>query len=418
MVICLPRHPENSSSGRSTIVGGTLIVGQSGGPTVVINRSLAGAIEEATRSDKIGRILGLVNGIEGALEEKMLDLGRQPESTLKGLLSTPASALGSCRRKLTPADYERIVRVFRAHDVRYFLYIGGNDSMDTACQIEHLARAEGHELRVVGIPKTIDNDLVHTDHCPGYGSVARYVAQTTMDIAKDLQSMRTFMQVYVLEVMGRNAGWIAASAALASRPGRDLPLVICLPEVPFESDAFIQRVRETQRDHGYAVVVASESLRTVEGEHVGNRTRGATVDAFGHTMVYGVGDHLASLVRSELGLVSRSERPGTVQRSAMAYASFVDQSEAQEAGRAAVRLAVEDRGGVMVTLERLGDAPYRCGIGFVALEEVANREKLLPAEYLDDFGVKPAFRAYAEPLIGGPLPEYVDFEPLLIEKLC
>jgi ATP-dependent phosphofructokinase / diphosphate-dependent phosphofructokinase len=400
------------------VYGGTLVVAQSGGPTSVINRSLAGVITEARQQREVGRVLGLVNGIEGALKEEMLDLGRQPEGILRGLLSTPASALGSCRHKLTPEDYERVVHVFRAHDVRYFLYIGGNDSMDTACQIEALAQAERYSLQVVGIPKTIDNDLVRTDHCPGYGSVARYVAQTTMDIAKDLQSMRTFMQVYVLEVMGRNAGWIAAAASLASRPGAELPLVLCLPELQFQPDAFLQRVGQTQRDHGYAVVVASESLRTAEGEHIAGRTPGATVDAFGHEVVYGAGDNLASLIRSGLGLACRSERPGTAQRSAMAYASSVDQEEAQDAGRAAVRLAVGGRSGVMVTLKREAGQPYRCTTNCAPLQEVANHERLLPQEYLGDLGVKPAFRAYAGPLIGGPLPEYVDFEPLRIEKLC
>ncbi|MHB1162023.1 MAG: diphosphate--fructose-6-phosphate 1-phosphotransferase, partial [Chloroflexota bacterium] len=197
---------------------GNLVVGQSGGPTTVINCSLLGVVEEARRHPRIGSVLGLVNGIEGALREELLDLGRQPAPILEGLCRTPASALGSCRRRLASPDHERILRVFRAHDVHYFLYIGGNDSMDTAVQMEALARAEGYDLQVAGIPKTIDNDLAGTDHCPGYGSVARFVAQSTMDIGRDLVSMRSFMQVYVLEVMGRNSGWISASAALANRP--------------------------------------------------------------------------------------------------------------------------------------------------------------------------------------------------------
>lgn len=405
--------------GRSTAVrGGTLVVGQSGGPTVVINRSLAGVLEEAAGSEKLARILGLANGIEGALKEELIDLQRQPRAIIDGLLSTPASALGSCRRKLSPQDYERILRVFRAHDVRFFLYIGGNDSMDTACQIEQMARLEQYDLRVVGIPKTIDNDLVHTDHCPGYGSVARYVAHTTMDIAADLRSMRTFMQVYVLEVMGRNAGWIAAAASLASRLGREIPLVLCFPEVLFDANAFLERVQRVQREHGYVVVVASESLRAADGEHLAGNGGVATVDAFGHKVLSGVGDQLVALVREELGLASRSERPGTAQRSAMAHASPVDQQEAQEAGRAAVRLALAGRSGVMVTLNRLASDPYQCTTGAVALEEVASRERLLPEEYLDSFGVQPAFRAYAEPLIGPPLPSYVDFKPLMVEKRC
>lgn len=398
--------------------GGTLVVGQSGGPTAVINRSLAGVIEEAAKCEKVDRVLGLVHGIEGALNEELIDLKRQARNTLDGLLSTPASALGSCRHKVTPEDYERILRVFRAHDVRHFLYIGGNDSMDTAHQIEKLARLEGYALQVAGIPKTIDNDLPHTDHCPGYGSVARYVAQTTMDISTDLRSMRTFMQVYVLEVMGRDAGWIAASAELASRPGAEIPLVICVPEVPFRADDFLARVREVHRQHGYVVVVASESLRAADGEHSSSMATGGTVDAFGHRVLSGVGDQLAVLIRSELGLSCRSERPGTIQRSAMTNASPVDQQEAQEVGRAAVRLVVDGRSGFMVTLERVPGPVYRCTTGTAPLEEVANRERLLPAEWLDGFGVTPAFRRYAEPLIGPPLPGYVRFEPLVVEKLC
>lgn len=394
---------------------GRLAVGQSGGPTAVINCSLLGVVEEAGKHPALGSVLGLVNGIEGALQEKLLDLSRQSPATLEGLLRTPASALGSCRRKLSPSDYRRILEVFRAHDIRYFLYIGGNDSMDTAMQIEALARSEGYDLQVVGIPKTIDNDLPHTDHCPGYGSVARFVAQSTMDIGKDLLSMRTFMQVYVLEVMGRNAGWIAASAALANRPGSELPLVLCLPEQPFDAARFLEQVAQAHREFGCALVVTSEALRTASGELVAS-TANTTVDAFGHQVVYGVGDYLSRLISSELGLRSRSERPGTVQRAAMASVSPVDQVEAREVGRAAVRLALEGRGGQMVTLERLADQPYRCTTGAVPLQEVANRERLLPQEFLGDGGVTPAFITYATPLLGGPLPEYVDLKPLLLPK--
>lgn len=396
---------------------GTLVVGQSGGPTAVINRSLAGVIEEATRNAQVDRVLGLVHGIEGALNEELLDLGAQSEAVIKGLLSTPASALGSCRRKLTPADYARIVKVFRAQDVRYFLYIGGNDSMDTAHQVEALARAEGYELNAAGIPKTIDNDLVRTDHCPGYGSVARFVAQTTMDITRDLQSMSTFMQVYVLEVMGRNAGWIAAAASLASRPGHELPLVICVPEVPFEPEAFLARVQQLQRERGYVVVVASESLRAADGRPMASFA-GNTTDSFGHKVPSGLGDQIASLIRSELGLACRSERPGSVQRSASVFASSVDQAEAQEAGRAAVRRTTAGESGFMVTLERVESRPYRFATGTAPLAEVANQERLLPPEFMAPFGVTSAFTDYAAPLIGDPLPQYLDFEPILAEKRC
>ncbi len=396
---------------------GNLAIGQSGGPTAVINGSLLGAVEEALRHPRIGSVLGLVNGIEGALQENLLDLGRQPASILEGLQRTPASALGSCRRKLSPADYERILQVFRAHDVRYFLYIGGNDSMDTSLQIESLARAEGYDLQVVGIPKTIDNDLPRTDHCPGYGSVARWVAQSVMDIGRDLLSMRTFMQLYVLEVMGRNAGWIAAAASLASRPESPLPLVICLPEQPFDRGQFLEQVARRHGEFGCALVVTSEALRSADGSLVADEAADSVVDAFGHKVVYGVGDFLARMIAGELGLKCRSDRPGTVQRAAMACVSPVDQAEAREAGRAAVRLALEGRSGEMVTLERASDQPYRCTTGAAPLQEVANKEKIIPPEFLAPFGVAPAFQGYAAPLIGEPLPDYVTLEPLLAPKL-
>jgi 6-phosphofructokinase len=400
------------------MANGNLVVGQSGGPTAVINCSLLGVVEEALKQPSIGSVLGLVNGIEGAIEENLLDLDRQPASILEGLCRTPASALGSCRRKLSPADYERILEVFRAHDIRYFLYIGGNDSMDTCLQMESLARAEGYDLRVIGIPKTIDNDLPHTDHCPGYGSVARWVAQSVMDIGKDLLSMRTFMSVYVLEVMGRNAGWIAAAAGLANRPNDPLPLVICLPEQPFNRAQFLEQVSQRHREFGCALVVTSEALRSAGGQLVADEAAATVVDAFGHKVVYGAGDFLARMIQGELGLKCRSERPGTVQRAATACVSPVDQAEAREAGRAAVRLALADRSGLMVTLERLSSEPYRCTTGAVPLQDVASRERLLPSEFMAPFGVTSAFLSYAAPLIGGPLPDFVTLEPALVPKRC
>ena len=397
---------------------GNLAIGQSGGPTAVINCSLLGAVEEALQHPGIGSVLGLVNGIEGALQEKLLDLGKQPPHILEGLCRTPASALGSCRRKLSSADYARILEVFRAHDIRYFLYIGGNDSMDTSLQMEALARAEGYDLQVIGIPKTIDNDLPQTDHCPGYGSVARWVAQSVMDIGKDLLSMRTFMSVYVLEVMGRNAGWIAAAAGLANRPENPLPLVICMPEQPFDRAQFLETVAQRHREHGGALVVTSEALRSVDGQLVADEASTPVFDAFGHKVVYGVGDYLTRMIQGKLGLKCRSERPGTVQRVAMACASKVDQAEAREAGRAAVRLALEGRSGEMVTLVRASSQPYHCITGSVPLQEVANREKLIGPEFMVPFGVTPAFLSYAAPLIGEPLPEYVTLEQSLVPRRC
>ena len=400
------------------MANGNLVVGQSGGPTAVINCSLFGVIEEALTHSRIGSVLGLVNGIDGALEENLIDLGRQPASILEGLCRTPSSALGSCRHKLSPADYQRVLEVFRAHDVRYFLYIGGNDSMDTCLQMETLARAEAYDLRVIGIPKTIDNDLPLTDHCPGYGSVARWVAQSVMDIGRDLLSMRTFMNVYVLEVMGRNAGWIAAAAGLADRADNPLPLVICLPEQPFDRAQFLERVAHKHQEFGCVLVVTSEALRSADGQLVADEAAGSVVDAFGHKVVYGVGDFLTRMIQKELGLKSRSERPGTVQRSAMASVSSTDQAEALEVGRAAVRLAMDGGSGQMVTLERMSDQPYRWSTGVAPLQGVANREKVIPAEFIVPFGVTQEFIAYAAPLIGESLPDYVTLRPALVPKVC
>ena len=239
-----------------------------------------------------------------------------------------------------------------------------------------------------------------------------------MDIGTDLLSMRTFMKVYVLEVMGRNAGWITAAASLANQPGSEFPLVICLPEQPFQSDSFLERVSEVQREYGCALVVASEGLRNPDGKLLTSLAQPGTVDSFGHPVPAGAGDYLAGLIRAELKLPCRSERPGTVQRAAMACVSPVDQAEAREVGKAAVRLALEGKSGCMVTLERLPGEPYRCTTGAARLKDVANRERLIPPEFMTPDGVAPAFRAYAEPLLGGPLPKYTRLQPLPVPKLC
>ncbi len=393
---------------------GNLVVGQSGGPTAVINCSLVGVIEESRSRSEIGSVLGLVNGVQGALNETFIDLGSQPRTVLDGLLQTPASALGSCRLKLAPPDYERIYQVFRAHNVRYFLYIGGNDSMDTALQVEALARLKNYDLQVIGIPKTIDNDLECTHHCPGYGSAARYIAHTVLDTAADLRAMRTFMQVYVLEVMGRNAGWLAAAASLANRPNKDLPLVLCLPEEPFDPARFLARVAEVQKAFGCVLVVASQGIRVASDEAAPNSGSAIATDSFGHKIGFGVGNYLTGLIRAELGFTCRWDMPGSIQRASMACVSNVDQMEAREVGRAAVRRVAEGKSGYMVTLERSPDSPYECTTSIAKLSDVANRERLLPSEFIGTFGVTPAFRAYAEPLLGASLPGHACLEPLLI----
>jgi len=382
-----------------------MIIGQSGGPTAVINASLVGAIHEAQRIDAVDGIYGALNGIEGVLERRIVDLRRESPATLNALLNTPSAALGSCRYKLQPDDPERALNVMRDLGVRYFLYIGGNDSADTAHRVAQTANKAGYDLRVIGIPKTIDNDLPLTDHCPGYGSAARFVAVATMDSARCTEAMPTHYPVKIIEVMGRYAGWLAGSAALGKRTPDDPPHLLYIPERPFDKDAFLKRVRMTVRKRGYCVVVVAEHLIDAEGNQVGEVYG---VDAFGHPLTAGVADTLVDLVRGELGLRARSDKPGDMQRMATMHISKTDRDEAYLAGRMAMRYAVRGVTGKMVTLVRATGSRYACETGLADLESIANEQKQLPADYLDadGTGVTQAFLDYARPLIGDPLPEH------------
>ena len=384
----------------------TLLVGQSGGPTPVINCSLAGLIAGARGRFK--RILGLRHGIEGALARQTADPTDLSDADLAALRRTPAAALGSCRHKLGPEDEARVVELLKKQNVRAFAYIGGNDSMDTCARLERAAREDGWPLNVYGVPKTIDNDLVGTDHCPGYGSAARYWAITTQEATRDLAAMRTYDRVLILECAGRNAGWLTASTALYKRDERDGPHLLLVPERPFDQAAFLAGVERVVARVGYCVVATAETIRDKTGAFVAQSVGGT--DRFGHPIVTAVGETLAQLIGRELHLKARANKPGTFQRTSIAYASPVDQAEAFGAGRAAAERLAQGQSGSMVTLERGSDNPYRGHFGAVPLAYVANSERRLPADYLLTerrpvaVGLSGAFRGYALPLLG-PAPE-------------
>lgn len=380
---------------------GRLIVGQSGGTTSVVNSSLRGVIEQALAEERVTGVLGMVEGIEGLLEGRVVDLAAEDPATIAGLSGTPSAALGSCRCKLSEADIPEVGRLLEGLGVAYFIYIGGNDSADTT---HHLATRLGG-IRFMSVPKTIDNDLPCTDHSPGYGSVARFVALTTVDSGRDTESARRIYPIKIIEVMGRNAGWVPAAAALAKRSDADAPHLLYFPEVPFDEEKFLRDVGEVYRRLGYTVVVVSENLRDRHGVAVAGEECEGFVDSFGHPYVRGPADALCRLVESRLGLRARFDKPGTIQRMAMLYVSPVDAAEAYHCGRQAVRCAVAGHTDEMVTIIRLPGEPYRIEVGVVNLAKVANVERRLPANFINPEGnfVTPAFRDYALPLIG-PLP--------------
>jgi 6-phosphofructokinase 1 len=365
---------------------------------------LAGVVEAAAEAGAFPEVWGLLHGIEGALNGQMLRLDHLGPADLDRLARTPAAALGSCRHKLGAGDYARIVDYFRQRDVRWFCYVGGNDSMDTCHRLARAAAEMGHDLSVFGVPKTIDNDLVETDHCPGYGSAARYWAIATQEATLDLAAMRTYDRVLVLECMGRNAGWLAAATGIYKRDERGAPHVLLTPERPFQEEPFLALVDETLRSVGYCVVAASETIRDAAGEYVARARSGS--DRFGHPIVTAVGETLAQLVSERLGVKARAAKPGTLQRTSAAYTSPVDRDEAREAGRQAARRLARGESGGLVTLQRAGGEPYCCQFGVAPLEAIANRERRLPDEFLASGGrgVTPAFVAYASPLLG-PAPD-------------
>ncbi len=391
---------------------GNLLVAQSGGPTAVINASVAGVVQEAGRHEAIEEIYGGANGILGILNEDLIDLNEEKARSIEGLKHTPAAALGTCRYKLdfkkkpdqAARDMDRLFEVFKAHNIRYFFYAGGNDSQDTANKIHEETIKRGFEVRVIGVPKTIDNDLPHTDHCPGYGSVIKYNAATVMEVAADVGSMATDDgSCCIVEVMGRAAGWIAAGTVLAKRTPESAPHIILLPEIPFNEAAFIEKVKETVAKARCCIVVVGEGLKNDKGEEIGaDKTR---LDAFGHAVLSGAADRLAEIVQGRLNLKTRTVKLGYAQRAAGHFASETDRLEAVACGEAAVRAAMDGKSGFMVKIVRLQDHPYRWTTGLQDLKDIANVEHLIPREWITEDGFLPneKFVAYARPLIEGEI---------------
>ena len=383
---------------------GNCLVAQSGGPTSVINASLARVVAEALNHECIEEIYGGVNGVLGILNEQLVDLAAETQQTIRALRHTPGAALGTCRFKLkSQQDYDRVLQVFEAHNIRYFFYAGGNDSQDTADKISKLAQERGYELRVIGIPKTIDNDLVTTDHTPGYGSVVKYIATTVKEIACDNAAMGQYDLVQIIEVMGRNAGWIAAGAALAK--SRDepnaAPHLIYLPEVAFSAEKFISDVQHVLQKEKYCVVVVGEGLVDADGNFVS--TASASADAFGHSQLGGAGEYLRGLVEETLQIKARAVSLGMAQRAAVHCSSQTDNDEAYLAGQAAVEAAIAGETDKMITLVRGDGETYTCETGLTPLAEIANGVKKLPESWINEDGVSMNFNfyKYALPLIQG-----------------
>jgi 6-phosphofructokinase 1 len=382
---------------------------QSGGVTAVINASAAGVIEAArANKDRIGRLYAGRNGIIGALEEDLIDTGKESARAIAALRHTPGGAFGSCRYKLKSLDenrvqYERLIEVFRAHDIGYFFYNGGNDSADTCLKVSQLSASLGYPVTAVHVPKTVDNDLAVTDCCPGFGSVAKYVATSMREAAFDVASMsRTSTKVFVMEVMGRHAGWITAAVGLASIDD-DLPLVLLFPEIPFDQAKFLARVDQLVQRHGYACIGVSEGLLTPDGKLM---AEAGTRDAFGHAQLGGIGPLIAQLVRDQLKYKYHWAVADYLQRAARHIASATDLEQSYAVGKAAVKMALSGMNAVMPAIVRKSDQPYRWGLGVADLKDVANHEKKMPRNFIsaDGFGITARGRAYLAPLIKGEAP--------------
>ena len=393
------------------------VYAQSGGVTSVINASAYGLIKAAQASGAIDAVYCGHNGINGVLEEQLIDVSREAPEAIEALRHTPAGAFGSCRLKLRDveknrAQFQRIVDVFAAHDVHYFFYNGGNDSMDTVAKLSTFAKDQGYGLQVIGVPKTIDNDLPITDNCPGFGSVAKYNTISMMEGSMDTESMhKDSTKVFVLETMGRHAGWMAAATGLASRDERDGPHLILLPEVPFDKARFLQAVEGHVSRIGYCTITVSEGTQDAEGNFL---SEGGTKDAFGHAQLGGAGQVIQDMVKGDLGLKVHGAVLDYCQRSGRHVSSKVDVEQAIACGREAVALAEQGLSGMMVTIVRESDSPYRWSLGHTDASNIANQEKMLPGEYIreDGFHITDGFRTYCQPLIQGEdYPPYQDGLP-------
>ena len=401
---------------------------QSGGVTAVINASACGVIETARlHKDKIGKVYAGRNGIIGALTEDLIDTGKESAAAIAALRSTPSGAFGSCRYKLKSLEanrreYERLIEVFRAHDIGWFFYNGGGDSADTCFKVSQLSEAMGYPLQAIHVPKTIDNDLPMTDCCPGFGSVAKYVAVSVLDASFDVRSMcKTSTKVFVVEVMGRHAGWIAAAGGLASDHG--IPVVILFPEIVFDEAKFLARVDQLVKEHGYCTVVVSEGCHHADGTFLAEQ--GAR-DAFGHAQLGGAAPVVANMVKRTLGHKFHWAVADYLQRAARHIASKTDVTQAYALGKKAVELALKGHNAVMPTIERISDVPYKYRIGVAPLARVANVEKFMPRDFItkDGFGITDKCRRYLTPLIQGEdhpkykggLPVYVTLKNVAVPK--
>jgi 6-phosphofructokinase 1 len=408
-----------------------LLYAQSGGVTPVINATACGLIEEARKnSDKLGKVYAGKDGIIGILNEELIDTSKERKADIAALRHTPGGAFGSCRFKLkgfdeSRAEYERLIEVFKAHNIGYFFYNGGGDSADTAYKISQIGDKLGYPVQCIGVPKTIDNDLPITDNSPGFGSVAKYVAVSIMEASLDIESMSaSSTKVFVLEVMGRHAGWIAAAGGLAQREKDDPPHIILFPEIPLDEKALLKKVEQAVKTHGYCSIVVSEGVRNKKGQFLADSGRR---DAFGHAQLGGVAPVVAGMISDALGYKTHWAVSDYLQRSARHVAAKTDVDQAYAMGKAAVKLALQGKTGVMPIVVRTADKPYRWKVGEADLAKVANREKMMPRRFIstDGFGITAAARRYLEPLIRGEdyppydrdgLPKYVRMKNLLVPK--
>lgn len=403
---------------------------QSGGVTAVINASAAGLLETArTYPDKIGNVYAGRNGIIGALTEDLIDTSAESPEAIRALRHTPSGAFGSCRYKLKSLEdnrreYERLIEVFKAHNIGYFFYNGGGDSADTCLKVSQLADTLGYPIQAIHVPKTVDNDLPVTDCCPGFGSVAKYVAVSMLEASFDVASMaKTSTKVFILEVMGRHAGWIAAAGGLASSRERHVPIIILFPEVTFDQEKFLAKTDRYVKKYGYCTVVVSEGVKGADGKFLSDQ---GLRDAFGHAQLGGVAPVIANMVKNGLGLKYHWGVADYLQRAARHIASRTDVEQAYAMGKAAVEYAIAGHNSVMPTIERVSSTPYAWKTGMVELSKVANVEKMMPADFIseDGFDITDKCRAYLSPLIEGEdyppykdgLPDYVRLKNVAVAK--
>ncbi len=407
-----------------------LFYAQSGGVTSVINASACGVIETAlAHKDKIGKVYAGLNGIVGALNENLIDTSKESTKTIAALKHTPAGAFGSCRYKLksyseNSREYERLMDVFKAHNIRYFLYNGGGDSQDTANKIAQLSIEKNYPITCIGVPKTVDNDLPITDNCPGFGSVAKYVAVSIREAGLDVASMcESSTKVFVMEVMGRHAGWIAGAAGLACEQEGDAPHIILFPEIPFSREKFLAKVKSCVKKFGYCAIVVSEGAQTKDGRFL---AEAGSVDAFGHAQLGGVAPYIAKMINDELGYKYHWAVADYLQRAARHIASSTDVEQAYAVGKAAVEFAIAGKNAVMPTIVRGKGKKYTWSIGEAKLAEVANKEKMMPRDFIskDGFQITDKGRAYFAPLISGEdyppfkngIPQYARLKKVLAAK--